>query len=84
MSSGGACRRGSDPTLLWLWCRSVTIVLIRSQALEPAYATGVALKRQKKFGVPIVAQWLTNPTKNHEVVGSIPCLAQSVKDPALL
>ena len=48
MSSGGACRRGSDPTLLWLWCRSVTIVLIRSQALEPAYATGVALKRQKK------------------------------------
>ena len=21
-------------------------------------------------GVPIVAQWLTNPTRNHEVVGS--------------
>ena len=34
-------------------------------------------------GVPIVAQWLTNPTRNHEVSGSIPALAQWVKDLAL-
>ena len=27
-------------------------------------------------GVPIVAQWLTNPTRNHGVAGSIPGLAQ--------
>jgi len=25
-------------------------------------------------GVPVVAQWLTNPTRNHEVAGSIPAL----------
>ena len=35
-------------------------------------------------GVPIVAQWLTNPTSNHEVVGLIPGLTQCVKDPVLL
>ena len=28
-----------------------------------------------KAGVPVVAQWLTNPTRDHEVVGSIPALA---------
>ena len=34
-------------------------------------------------GVPVMAQWLTNPTRNHEIVGLIPGLAQWAKDLAL-
>ena len=41
------------------------------------------LEQKNKAGVPVVAQWLTNPTRNYEVVGSVPALAEWVNDPAL-
>ena len=34
-------------------------------------------------GVPVVAQWLMNPTRNHEVAGLVPGLAQWVNNLAL-
>ena len=38
---------------------------------------------KKRTGVPVVAQWLTNPTGDHGVAGLVPALAQWVDDPAL-
>ena len=47
MSYGVGCRHGSDPEMLWLWCRLAATAPIRPPAWEPPYATGAPLKRQK-------------------------------------
>ena len=43
-----ACRRGSDPVLLWLRCRLGATSLIQPLAWELPYAAGAAVKRPKK------------------------------------
>ena len=48
MSYGVGYRCGFDPAMPWLWCRQVAVPLIGPLAWEPPYASGVALKRQKK------------------------------------
>ena len=48
MSCGVGRGHGSDPALLWLWCRPVAAVPIRLLAWEPPYAVGVALTKTKK------------------------------------
>ena len=40
--------------------------------------------KNSEIGVAVMAQRLMNPTRNHEVAGSIPGLDQWVKDLALL
>ena len=48
MSYGVGRRRGSDPTLLWLWYRPAATAPIRPLAWEPPYATGAALEKTDK------------------------------------
>ena len=43
-------RHGSDPTLLWLWCRLTTAALIWPLAQELPYAPSATLKRPGKGG----------------------------------
>ena len=56
-----------------MWVNFTNIMLI-----------GKSWHKNLHIGVPIVAQWVKNPTSIHEDAGSIPCLAQWIKDLALL
>ena len=40
-------RCGSDPEVLWLWCRLVAVAPIQALAWEPTHAAGMALKSKK-------------------------------------
>ena len=48
VSCGVGRRRGSDPELPWLWCRSVATALIQPLAWEPPYAVGAAQEKSKR------------------------------------
>ena len=48
MSCGLGHRCGSDPELLWLFCRQTALASVRPLAWEPPYAAGMALKKAKK------------------------------------
>ena len=48
VSCGVGCRLGSDPALLWLWCRPASTALIGPLAWEPSYAVGSGPRNGKK------------------------------------
>ena len=51
--------------------------------LIPPIHQRFCIQKEQNRGVPVMAQWLMNPTRNHEVVGSIPGLTQWVEDSVL-
>ena len=48
VSWGVGHKRGSDPTLLWLWRRLAAAALIGPLGWEPPYASSAALKKEKR------------------------------------
>ena len=48
IQADAGCRRGSDPVVLWLWCRPAAAALIRPLARELSYAACMALKRKRE------------------------------------
>ena len=56
VSCGVGCRCGSDPAMLWLWCRLVATAPIGPLAWEPPYVTGAALKRQEQKPKPNLSE----------------------------
>ena len=48
MSCGVGRRRGSDPALLWLWCKLAATAPIRPLAWEPPYAVEAAQEKTKR------------------------------------
>ena len=51
-------------------CDWVTLPYSRklTEHCKPAIMEKIKIIKRKKRGVPVMAQWLTNPTRNHEVV----------------
>ena len=59
-----------DSALLWLWCKPAAAALIQPPAWELPYATGAAIKREKRKGKRIIVG-VKNVTNNRLIEDSV-------------
>ena len=67
MSHGIGHRHGSDPALLWLWCRPAASATTEPLAWELPYAVGMALKKTPPKKIFFNAQGHTVGKWQHNV-----------------
>ena len=67
------CRRyGSDPALLWLWCRPAASAPIGPLAREPPYARSAGLKKINKVRPIHLLTWGVEDATLHLNVDVVP------------
>ena len=89
MNCGVGCRRGSDPTLLCLWCRPTPTAPIQPLAWEPTYAMEATLemaKKKKKITMKLklilcLLQTLWIKKAYIKNIIGVPIMVQGVKNP---
>ena len=78
LAKGAALEKAKRPIII------TKIFIVRKNGeRDGKRSTVLKESSSERVGVPVMAQWSANPTENHGVAGSIPGLAQWVKDPGL-
>ena len=66
-----SCGVGSNPVLLWLWCRPAATAQIGPLAWEPPYAAVAALKRQKTKSMNHLGTFVKNDVEETRLISEL-------------
>ena len=91
MAQAGSCSSDWTPGLRTAICHECSPKKQKQKKKEKKVINEYRMMRKDSSGysqeedteVPVLAQWVRNPSSTHEDAGSIPGLTQWIKDPAL-